>query len=120
MFPKLARLSLIAAAVLCLIAIPATVSAGGSSKARSVTGCLHKGVEAGGFYILGDDGNMWELSGKVDGKHAGHRVTVTGHVVHKAQVKEAKFDESEKQEAGGKPYADFQVASLKMVSESCK
>ena len=89
------------------------------SNPHSITGCLQKGVEEGGFYIMGEN-SMWELSGKVDAKHVDHKVTVTGHVVHKSKVKEAKFTDSEKQEANGKPYADFEVTSLKMVSESCK
>jgi len=89
------------------------------SKTHSVTGCLQKGVEEGGFFILGEN-RMWELSGKVDAAHVGHKVTVSGHVFHKPKVEEAKFTDSEKQEANGKPYADFQVTSLKMVSDSCK
>jgi hypothetical protein len=89
------------------------------SKTHSVTGCLEKGVEGGGFYIA-SEGMMWELSGKVDAKHVGHKVTVDGHVLHKAKVKEAKMDDSEKKEAGDKKYADFQVTSLKMVSDSCQ
>jgi hypothetical protein len=63
---------------------------------------------------------MWELSGNIDAKHVGHTVTVTGHVIRKAKVKEAKFTESEKQEANGKPYRDFEVTGLKMVSDACK
>jgi hypothetical protein len=90
------------------------------SKTNSVTGCLQKGVEPGGFYITGEDGTMWELSGKVDAAHVGHKVTVKGHVLHRSQTEEAKFADYEKQEASGKPVADFQVTSLKRVSDSCK
>jgi len=90
------------------------------SQPHSVTGCLQKGVEAGGFFILGEDGTMWELSGKVDATHVGHKVTVNGHVLHRSAADEAKFADHEKQEAQGKPYADFQVTSLKMISDSCQ
>ena len=90
------------------------------SKTSSVTGCLQKGVETGGFYIAGEDGTMWELSGKVDAAHVGHKVTVSGHVLHRSKIEEAKFADNEKQEANGKPVADFQVSSLKMISDSCK
>ena len=90
------------------------------SKTNTVTGCLQKGVEAGGFFIAGEDGTVWELSGKVDATHVGHKVTVSGHVLHRSKTQEAKFSDSEKQESNGKPYADFQVTSLKMVSDSCK
>jgi len=81
---------------------------------------LQKGTEPGGFFIVGEDGKMWELGGKVDATHVGHKVTVEGHVQHRSKTEEAKMADSEKQEAGGKPYADFQVTSLKMVSDSCQ
>ncbi|MGB9235617.1 MAG: hypothetical protein WCC04_14500 [Terriglobales bacterium] len=89
------------------------------SKPHSVTGCLQKGAEPGGFFIVGDGGKMWELSGKIDAAHVGHKVTVSGHILHRTAAEEAKFTDSEKQESAGKPYADFQVTSLKMVSETC-
>ena len=63
--------------ILCPLAVQAQDS---TSKTYSVTGCLQKGIEPGGFFILGEDGTMWELSGKVDAAHAGHKVTVNGHV----------------------------------------
>jgi hypothetical protein len=63
---------------------------------------------------------MWELSGKVDVAHAGHKVTANGHVLYRSAAEEAKFADYEKQEAKGKPYADFQVTSLKIVSDSCQ
>ena len=102
---------------LCSLAVQAQES---MSKTQSVTGCLQKGIEPGGFYIVGEDGTMWELSGKADATHVGHKVTVNGHVLHRSAAEEAKFADYEKQEAKGKPYADFQVTSLKMVSDSCR
>jgi Protein of unknown function (DUF5818) len=88
--------------------------------ANSVTGCLQKGVEDGGFTVTDADGKMWELSGKVDATHVGHTVTVKGHVLQRTKMEEAKYAENERQESKGKPYTDFQVSSLKMVSDSCK
>jgi len=118
---KCAKLCFLLIFVLTLLLVPTAVQAQDDmSKTHSVTGCLQKGVEEGGFYIVGESGTMWELSGKVEPKHLGHKVTVTGHVLHKAKVKETKFDDSEKREAGGKSYADFQVSSLKMISDSCQ
>ncbi|MGO9085566.1 MAG: hypothetical protein ACLQBK_10090 [Candidatus Sulfotelmatobacter sp.] len=112
---------------LCLILLsflglcPAAVQAQENmSQPHSVTGCLQKGVEPGGFFLLGEDGTMWELSGKVDATHVGHKITVTGHVLHRSAADEAKFSDHEKQESKGKPYADFQVTGLKMVSDSCQ
>lgn len=121
MFSSHAKFSLLSLLILFLILCPLAIQAQDSmSKTNSVTGCLQKGVEPGGFFILGEEGTMWELSGKVDAAHVGHKVTVKGHVLHRAKVEEAKFTDNEKQEANGKPYADFQVTSLKMVSDSCK
>jgi hypothetical protein len=120
MSPKYVKFCFLLVLVSFLLLCPLAVQAQDDmSKTHSVTGCLQKGAEPGGFFILGE-GTMWELNGKVDAKHVGHTVTVTGHVLHKAEVKEAKFTDSEKQEANGKPYTDFQVTSLKMVSDSCK
>jgi len=86
---------------------------------HAVTGCVQKGIEAGGFFIV-EDGKMWELAGKVDAGDVGHKVTATGHVLHRSAAKEAKFAEHEKQESSGKWYGDFQVTSLKVVSDSCQ
>ena len=86
----------------------------------SVTGCLQKGGETGGYYITDQD-KMWELSSrtvKLD-KHVGHQVTVTGGIVRKSKGTEAKVAENERTEASGKEYGDLNVKSLKMVSESC-
>jgi len=118
-----AKFSLWLIPLLLLILCPLLVQAQdtmSASKTNSVTGCLQKGVEPGGFYIAGDDGKMWELSGKVDAAHVGHKVTVKGSVLHRTKVEEAKYSDNEKQEANGKPVADFKVTSLKMVSDSCK
>jgi hypothetical protein len=89
--------------------------------ATSVTGCLEKGNEPGGFYIKGDDGKTWELmSKKVKlADHVGHQVTVKGWPGHGSPQKEQKAGASEKQEAGGNEHADLRVKSLKMVSDSC-
>ena len=121
MSPSHAKFSFWLIPVLLLVLCPLALQAQDSmSKTKTVTGCLTKGVEPGGFFIPGEDGTVWELNGKIDATHVGHKVTVTGHVLHRAKVAEAKFTDNEKQEAAGKPYADFQVTSLKMVSDSCK
>jgi hypothetical protein len=87
----------------------------------TVTGCLKKGNEEGGYYIAGKDGTMWELSSKTVNlsEHVDHTVSVSGHEMPRSQAEEAKTMESEKSESGGNKYADLKVASLKMVSTSC-
>jgi Protein of unknown function (DUF5818) len=93
----------------------------GAAAAVSVTGCLQKGAEAGGFFITGEDGKDWELVGssaKLSG-HVGHKVTVTGHEIHRSKAEEEKMASYEKTESGGKEYSDLHVSSVKMISENC-
>lgn len=95
----------------------------GNNKAQTVTvtGCLQKGTEANGFYITGEDGKNWELSGgRVNlGEHVGHKVSLTGRAVHRSKADEAKMEAKEKAEAGDKEYGDLRVVSLKMIATSC-
>lgn len=51
----------------------------------------------------------------MDAAHVGHKVMVNGHILHRSEPKEAKFAGNEKQQAQGKPYADFHVSGLKMM-----
>lgn len=87
----------------------------------TVTGCLKKGGEEGGYYITGKDGAMWELSSKTVNlsEHVNHTVSVSGHEMPRSQADETKIAESEKSESAGSKYADLKVAQLKMVSTSC-
>ncbi len=122
-FPVVATLF----ASVCVLGVWAHVAAHpqehGKAKGESmsVTGCLQKGSEDNGYYITDDSSRMWELSSKSVklAPHVGHQVTVTGVEVRKSKSVESKTEESEKTEASGKPYADLNVKSLKMVSETC-
>jgi hypothetical protein len=135
MAPKIVRLSLSLATCLlvsfCLLALttPGVAAGQGTSTAKSktahqtasLTGCLQKGVEAGGFFLTTEDGKVWELSSgtvRFD-KHVGHKVTVAGNEVQKSKTAEAKMESNEKKEADGKAYGDLHVTRLTMVSESC-
>jgi len=132
MMQKVARLSLWMVPVLFVSLCPAFLYGApqmGDEKAakapaakHSVTGCLQKGDEAGGFTITGKDGKVWELQGKkVDlSGHVGHTVTVTGSATSRSKAEEEKVEANEKKEAGEKEHGDLHVTSLKMVSESCK
>ena len=91
-----------------------------SGKQVSVTGCIKQGSDANGYYLMGQDGKMYELMGKNVGEHLGHTVTVMGTTEKMSHAKEEKKEASEKSEAGGATYTDLKVTSLKMVSESCK
>jgi hypothetical protein len=91
-----------------------------TSPAKTVTGCLQKGHEAGEFSITGEDGKTWELSSKsvkLD-EHVGHQVTVTGSAHRESKEEEKKEGQMEKA-AGKEEYGDLRVTDLKMVSETC-
>jgi hypothetical protein len=93
-----------------------------SSAGQSVTGCLQKGAEPGGFTLAGDDGKTWELSSKTVklAEHVGHTVKVTGSSVKESKANEKTKEKNETKEAAGKEYADLRVTGLEMVSDSCK
>lgn len=93
---------------------------GGGKQAMSVTGCLKQGSDAGGYYLMAQDGKMYELMGPGLAAHVNHTVTVTGQQVTLSHAQEQKKEASEKAEAGGSTYVDMKVSSVKMVSESCQ
>lgn len=89
---------------------------------QTVTGCLQKGVEPVGFFIIGADDKHWELySGKEVSlaDHVGHTVTVTGSLAKRSAKQEEKSQPNEKKETGAREHSDLQVSSLKMVSDTC-
>lgn len=89
---------------------------------QTVTGCLQKGTEAGGFFLISTEGKHWELYTDKDVSltdHVGHTIAVTGTVAHRSKEQEEKSQPHEKKEIAGKPHNDFQVSSVKMVSETC-
>ena len=90
---------------------------------KTITGCLQKGVEADGFFLISTQGKHWELypeSGVSLSEHVGHTVTLTGTVAHRSAEQEKVSQPNEKQEMKERKHADLQVTGLKMVSESCK
>jgi len=93
------------------------------SGSQTVTGCLQKGEEAGGHYVISTENKHWELyPGKgvsLDG-HVGHTVTVTGTEAHRSAKQEEKSQPHEKTEAGDKQHADLNVSKVEHVSETCK
>jgi len=92
------------------------------SAEKTVTGCLQKGGEPVGFFIIGADGTHWELYPNEQvslADHVGHTVTVTGTVAHRSAAQEEKSQPFEKKEMGQRQHHDLQVSSVKMVSESC-
>jgi len=89
---------------------------------ETVTGCLHKGTEAGGFFLVSTEDKHWELYSNSDvalADHVGHTITVTGTVAHRSKEQEEKSQPSEQKEIKGKKHNDLQVSSVKMVSATC-
>lgn len=93
------------------------------SGSQKVTGCLQKGEEAGGMYVISTEDKHYELypaKGVDLAEHVGHTVTVTGTEAHRSATQEEKSQPHEKQEASGKQHADLQVTKVEHVSEACK
>lgn len=130
---KIARFSLSVVPCLfvsvCLLALSTPGSAAQDQGAKNktahqsltVTGCVQKGVEPKGLFINAEDGKTWELSSRTIklAEHVGHKVTLTGYELHKSKAAEAKMATNEKTESAGKEYADMNVTSVKMISETC-
>ena len=104
-----------------------TTSSGKSKSAdRTITGCLAKGDSAKEFVLNGKNGSTWNVkSDQVAlAEHVGHTVTVKGVVSNvtmhnmKEEAKDAAAGAGMKKE--NSEHGDMQVASLKMVSSSCK
>jgi len=92
----------------------------GNSQSMSVTGCVKQGSDMHGYYLMGQDGKMYELMGKGLSEHVGHTVTVTGTQMAMSDDMEKKKMASEKTEANGATVVDMKVSSVKMVSSSCQ
>lgn len=111
----------VALAGVCLHATP-QMTDDKAAKTETITGCLQKGTESEGFYLISKEGKHWELYTNPDvslADHVGHTVTVTGIVAHRSATQEEKSQPSEKKETGTRKHADLQVSSLKHVSDSC-
>ncbi len=93
-----------------------------ASTTKTVTGCLQKGTEHGGFFLISTDDKHWELYSKTDvslADHVGHTITVTGTLAHRSKAQEEKSQPHEQKEIAGKQHDDLQVSSVKMVSATC-
>jgi hypothetical protein len=107
--------------VLTATSLPAAAQTAGNAS-QTVTGCLQKGSESGGFFLTTGDNYHWELysTGTVSlAEHAGQTVTVSGTSPHRTDAQEQVSQPVEKKEAGARKHGDLQVSSLKVVSASC-
>ena len=122
---KIAKRSLWIVVMLFVGLSAALVSASAQTatpKTHTVTGCLQKGLESEGFFLIAADGHHWELypgTGVSLADHVGHTVTVTGSIHQRSAEQEKVSQPSEKKETGSGKHGDFQVTSLTMVSPTC-
>jgi len=89
---------------------------------QTVTGCLQKGAESEGFFLIAPDNHHWELypsTGVSLAEHVGQTLTVTGSPAHRSAAQEQVSQPYEKKETGSRKHGDFQVTSLKVVSQTC-
>jgi hypothetical protein len=122
MIQKLAWLALLVCVSSVLLYGAPQMADDKASATQTVTGCLQKGTEAGGFFLISTDDKHWELysnTGVSLADHVGHTITVTGTVAHRSKAQEEKSQPSEQKEMGAKQHADLQVSGVKMVSTSC-
>ena len=93
------------------------------SATKTVTGCLQKGLENKGFFVITENGQRWELYPEKNvalADQVGKKVTVAGPVVKRSTEQEEKSQPYEKKEITGTKHADLRVFSVKVVGEGCR
>ena len=121
------RRAILVALVLLVLAVLASYAvaqtpAGNAPAGQTITGCLQKGLESGGFYLLTTDNKHWEVynAGNVPlGDHVGQTVTLAGSFPTRTATQEQVSQPYEKKETGTRQHGDFAVSSLKVVSATC-
>lgn len=105
-----------------LLLAQAAPAPGAVVNGQTITGCLQKGLEPGGFFLFTGKDKHWELyeNDKVKlADHVGQTVAVTGTVPSRTPSQEEKSQSYEKKETAGKQHSDFQVTAVKVVSPTC-
>jgi hypothetical protein len=105
-----------------------TTSSGKSkSKDRTITGCLQtNGSGPDKFVLMGNDGSTWDLKSDsvVLADHVGHTITARGTVSNVTMHNAKEQAKDEAAAAGMKKtndeHGDLEVATLRVVSKSCK
>ena len=114
--------------LLAVVSLAQDTTSSGKSKSqvRTLTGCLAQGSSSNQYVLNANDGSTSEL--KSDNvalaDHVGHTVTVKGSVSNvtahnmKEEAKDAASSAGMK--TSNNEHGDLEVASLKMVSKTCK
>jgi hypothetical protein len=122
MSQRLVKVSLLAMLVM-VVGLCAVWAQSSAAASQTITGCLQKGNESGGYYLVGADCHHWELypaKGIDLSAQVGHTVALTGSVTKRTAAQEEKSQPAEKKEITGKAHADFEVTGMKHISDSCK
>ena len=122
-------ISLVLAALLVvgISAAQDTTSSGKSkAKTRTITGCLTQGDSSGKYVLNGNDGSTWDVKSDTVplADHVGHTVAAKGTVsnvtMHNAKEEAKDAAASAGMKKTNDEHGDLEVASVKMVSSSCK
>lgn len=103
-----------------------TNSGKSKSKERTITGCLAQGDSSNKFVLNGNDGSTWDVkSDSVSlADHVGHTITAKGTIsnvtMHNAKEEAKDAATSAGMKKNNDEHGDMEIASVKMVSKSCK
>lgn len=110
-----------------LLASPVrTQSRNAAQGAITVSGCLHAGKTVDRFTLTGPKGKAYSLRSTAVklSDYVGHTVAIKGQLKHDAKRDDYDFEGSEVNEEYGKGKVidpiDVEVASLKVVADSCR
>jgi hypothetical protein len=124
MLRKFVKVALLTVPILLVGLTAASISgAAQTANGQTITGCLQKGLEPGGFFLIAANNQHWELYQTTNVSLAGHvgqTVTVTGvSNPDRSAAQEEKSQPYEKKETGERKHADFQVSTLKVLNDTC-
>jgi hypothetical protein len=104
------------------LALAAIMAMPGMAKAQDepdnsthmVTGCIQKPANSNVYFLLDENGKLWDIHSKTIkfAPHVGHTVTLTGTTTKNSEDQDKKNGDSS-------PQNHLQVTKLTMVSESC-
>jgi hypothetical protein len=104
-----------------------TTSSGKSkSQVRTITGCLAQGSSADKYVLNGNDGSTWDVKSDAVplADHVGHTITAKGAVsnvtMHNMKEEAKDAASSAGMQKTNDEHGDLQIASVKMISKSCK
>jgi len=103
-------------ALAAIMALPGVAKAQDEpdNSAHMVTGCVQKPSNSNVYFLLDENGKLWDIRSKTIkfAPHVGHTVTLTGTTTKNSEDQDKKSGDTS-------PQNHLQVTKLTMVSESC-